>query len=165
MSLLVICGPVGAGKTTLLRQQVGVRAAAGQSVGGIASPAVFEDGRRAGYDLIELRTGQRRPLARVAAAPGMTPLIGRYWFDEAAIAAGNEAVIGAVRDGLEVIALDEVGPLEFAGGGWAPALDVALAADDGSQELMIVCRSALCDALPDRFPSPRWQGAARVSPR
>lgn len=159
MPLLIIHGPRGAGKTTYLRRHVGALAAAGKAVGGIASPAVFEGGRRVGYDLLDLRHGARRLLARVVTAPASVPTVGPYRFDDAAIAAGNSLLFTALRDQLEVVAIDEVGPLELAGHGWAPALAFALEGARLWQQLVIVARSSLCGTLPDRFPSPHWATA------
>lgn len=164
MGVKILCAAKGAGKTTFLRQQVANLAALGRSVGGIAAPAVFEHNRRKGYDLIDLRRGSRRPLARLRSSHEARPFIGGYEFDEAAIAAGNATIIAAVHDGLDVIAIDEVGPLEFEGKGWAPALEVALRDCRSTQELIVVVRPALMDELARRFPSREWAAASHVSP-
>ena len=164
MTLTVISAPRGQGKTTFLCAQVAARAAGGQSIGGIASPAVFDDGRRIGYDLLDLRCGSRRPLARVATSGDETPTIGVYHFDDDALAAGNAAVIAAVEDALDVIAIDEVGLLEMEGRGWAPALEFTLGARRPQQELVLAVRASVVDRLEGRFPSPLWEHARRVSP-
>jgi nucleoside-triphosphatase THEP1 len=164
MALTVVCGSRGQGKTTLLRQYAADAAGAGRTVGGIASPAVFEDEQRIGYDLLDLRDGSRRPLARVAASADETPTIGVYKFDAAALAAGNAAIIAAVQEGLDLIAIDEIGRLELDGGGWAPALTFALKACGPQQELIIAVRASLTEELTDRFSSPMWTSARRISP-
>lgn len=164
MALTVICASRGQGKTTLLRQYVAEAAKTGRSVGGIATPAVFENGRRIGYDLLDLRCGGQRPLARVVTSPDATPTIGSYRFDDDVLAAGNAAVIAAVQDGLDLIAIDEIGPLELQGRGWAPALTHALRTCRPQQELIIAVRTTLRDELPARFPSSLWKNAKRLSP-
>ncbi|MBN2562874.1 MAG: DUF2478 domain-containing protein [Phycisphaerae bacterium] len=179
MTLKILSADRGRGKTSFLRRYVADAAGRGRSVGGIASPAVFENGRRIGYDLIDLRRGSQRPLARMV-GPGDTPAdVGRYRFDEAAVAEGNAAVIAAVRDGLDVVAIDEIGPLELRGKGWAPALEFALREGDygaalsqdglsenrsSEPELIIVIRSSLVADLAGRFPSPAWSVADHISP-
>jgi nucleoside-triphosphatase THEP1 len=164
MFLTIVSGTRGQGKTTLVRQYVADAVAAGRSVGGVVSPAVFEHGERAGYDLLDLRSGRQRPLARVVTSPAETPTIGTFRFDEAALAAGNAAIVSAVQDGLDVIAIDELGPLELEGKGWAPALAFALQACRTEQELVVAVRASLADKLPVRFPSSLWEHAKRLSP-
>jgi nucleoside-triphosphatase THEP1 len=95
---------------------------------------------------------------------GTGPVVGRYRFDEAAIAEGNAAIMSAVSDGVDVVVVDEVGPLELRGQGWAPALERALQADKGTEEMLVVTRPSLVDQLPARFPSPLWGEARRVCP-
>jgi len=162
MLTTLITAARGEGKTTFLTRYVRNLVGAGCSVGGIVSPAVFDGDERMGYDLIDLRTGDRRELSRVAAAE--RPDVGVYRFDVAAIDAGRRALISATSAALDVIAIDEVGPLEFRGQGWAPALEVVLGACSGCQELVVVVRPSLVDELPARFPSPLWAASRRISP-
>ncbi len=164
MGVKILSAGKGEGKTSFLLEYAARKADRGWSVGGIASPAVFENGRRVGYDMIDLRRGSRRLLARVAISSDAACDVGMFRFDEGAVAEGNRAVVSAVRDGLDVIALDEVGPLEFDGEGWAPALEFALSKCRSAQELIVAVRSSLLDELPRRFPSPLWVSAERISP-
>ncbi len=164
MGITIVSAGKGEGKTTFLCESAARLAALGRTVGGIASPAVFEDDQRVGYDLLDLRVGHRRRLAQVAKAPIVTPTVGMYRLGDAAVTEGNISVISAVRDRLDVIILDEVGPLEFRGGGWAPALEVALRECLPGQELIVVVRPSLVEELPDRFPSALWDSAERISP-
>lgn len=54
--------------------------------------------------------------------------------------------------GADVIVVDEVGPLELAGGGWAAALDALVNRFDGP--MLLVARLALVDAVKTRWGSP-----------
>ena len=164
MAVKIFSAACGGGKTSFLYEYAAHAAKCGRSVGGIASPAVFEDGQRIGYDLVDLRYGSRCCLARVVSSSDAAATVGVYRFDDAAIAKGNAAIISAVRDGLGIIAIDEVGPLEFDGKGWARAFDVALRECSAKQELIVVVRSSLVDELANRFPSPVWAAAVHVSP-
>jgi nucleoside-triphosphatase THEP1 len=65
---------------------------------------------------------------------------------------------------LDVIAIDEIGPLEFDGKGWALALATALQEIRSEQELVVVVRPSLVGKLSTRFPSALWATARRVSP-
>jgi nucleoside-triphosphatase THEP1 len=164
MSLTLLCAASGLGKTTFLCDQIARLAAQGRSVGGVASPAVFEQGRRIGYDLLDLRNGARPVLARAVGPDSAAATVGVYRFDSDAIAAGNAAIIAAVQGGLDIIAIDEVGPLEMRGGGWTPALEFALTACRPGQQLIITVRPTLADKLPARFPASVWATQTRVVP-
>ena len=171
MGLTLLCAASGMGKTTFLCDQVARLAAQGRSVGGVVSPAVFEQGRRVGYDLLDLRSGVRRPLARAVGVDSVAaisaadaPAVGSYRFAETALRAGNDAIIQAVREGLDIIAIDEVGPLELQGGGWTPALEFALHTCRPGQQLIVTVRPTLADKLPVRFPASVWATQTRVAP-
>jgi nucleoside-triphosphatase len=163
MTLTVVSAERGRGKTTWVCVYADAAVRAGRTVGGIAAPAMGAGGRRVGYDLLDLRTGRRRPLARTVRSAAEVPTIGEYRFDDAAWAEGEAAVRDAVEAGLNIIVIDEVGPLEMQGRGWAAALTQALAACSAEQELVVVVRTALRDALPERFPSPWWTAARQVT--
>jgi nucleoside-triphosphatase THEP1 len=163
-SVKLVTAGRGEGKTTYVRRYAAARAAGGHTVGGIVSPAVFEGGRRLGYDLLDLRAGSRRPLARKAGPGDGPPTVGIYRFDAAVVADGNAAVMRAVRDGVSIVVIDEVGRLEFQGAGWAPALEFVLGEGGDDLELIITVRSLFVDELPVHFPSAAWGEAGRISP-
>lgn len=154
----------GEGKTTFLREYAACAVRRGLSAGGVAAPALFKEGQRVGYDLIDLRCGSRRPYARISSWSGAVRTAGMYWFDEAVEADGNAAIISAIEDRLDLVAIDEVGPREFLGSGLVLALSFALAELGPEQELILVVRPSLVEELPHRFPSPRWESVNRVSP-
>jgi nucleoside-triphosphatase THEP1 len=164
MNVYIVTAGRGEGKTSFLRAYAARTAERGRSVGGIACPAVFHCDRRIGYDWIDLRCARQHLLARVVGAPGAGPVVGRYRFDEAAIAEGNAAIVSAVSDGVDVVCVDEIGPLEFRGQGWAPALERALHEAKTTEEILVVTRPSLVDQLSTRFPSPLWNKARRVCP-
>jgi nucleoside-triphosphatase THEP1 len=119
---ILLTGPKGSGKTTLLEAAARQLAAAGLRVAGILSPGSFENGRRVRYDLLILDTGERLPLAELD--PNEPPDSGRcYRFHPEAVAAGLAALSPERLAAAGVIFVDEVGPMELRGEGWAPALD------------------------------------------
>jgi nucleoside-triphosphatase THEP1 len=164
MGLTLLCAISGMGKTTFLCDQVARLTARGRSVGGVVSPAVFEQGRRVGYDLLDLRSGTRRLLARAVGRDSATATVGAYRFNDDAIAAGNAAIIAAVQAGLDLVAVDEVGPLELRGGGWTAALEFALQNCRPDQQLILTVRPTLADRLPARFPASAWDTHTRLAP-
>ena len=164
MTLKILTAGRGEGKTTFLVKYARRIAMDKRSVGGIASPALYEGNRRIGYELVDLHEQTRWRLAGLGQVDHIGPIVGPFSFDQQAIDAGRNVIISAVRNGFDVVAIDEVGPLEFRGEGWAPALEIALDECRDEQELIIAVRPSLVHELSKRFPSPAWSTAHRISP-
>jgi nucleoside-triphosphatase THEP1 len=160
-TVAVVTGASGAGKTTLLLGLAEALRAAGRTVGGIAAPLVRDGGVRVGYDVIDLASGARTPLCRLAAG-GDDPAVGPFVFIAEGLALGRAAL--AAGGACEVVIVDEVGPLEMRGEGWAAALP-ALFARDGAA-IVLAVRLGLIEAVAthwDLRPGPIWL-AGEVSP-
>jgi nucleoside-triphosphatase len=111
---LLITGRPGVGKSTLFSRIVEALRAGGCSVGGIAAPeARGADGRRIGFYIVDLATGRRAWLARRDAGRA-GPRIGKYIVDPASAEAVGVKAIRAAIESHDVIAIDEVGPMELA---------------------------------------------------
>lgn len=119
---LLLTGSRGSGKTTLLEQAARRLKSEGCRVAGILSPGYCNDGVRSRFDLLILDTGERLLLAeRNGAEP---PDSGRcYRFLPETLAAGRAALAHERIAAAEVVFVDEVGPMELRGEGWAPALE------------------------------------------
>lgn len=117
---------------------------------GVISPARFEGGVKVGIDVLDVRTGQRRPLAEAGGAGGSptelrTP---RYRFDADAVAWGGEVLNAACP--CDVLIVDELGPLELERGqGWANALDILRDGPFGMA--VVVVRPGLLDVFRARL--------------
>lgn len=129
MSLALLLGDRHQGKTTTCRQLVERLRARGLSVAGIIAPAVFESGRCVGYAVVDLATGRSARLATLH-GPGVNQ-VGCYHFLAEGLALGRTALQQAAErphhqcgtGESSVVIVDEVGPLELAGGGWSEQLD------------------------------------------
>lgn len=109
--LLLLTGNPGIGKTTILLQVVDGLKARGCSVGGMISREVRSRGERVGFEILDLVSGRRGWLAHAGQKTG--PQVGRYRvnledLDSIGVAAIDEAVESA-----DVVAIDEVGPMEL----------------------------------------------------
>jgi nucleoside-triphosphatase THEP1 len=149
--LFMLVGETGSGKTTRAKEVIERLQAQGLRVGGILAPGLLESGRRTGFDLVNLATGESAPLARENTG-GAAPHAqwSRFSFSEQGLALGRRA-LGPDSLGADVVLVDEVGPFELAGGGWAPALDDL--ARDETRPLIMVVRSSIVDAVRRRWGS------------
>lgn len=154
--VFLITGPQGSGKTSLLLALAEELRAKGKVPGGFAAPVVLEGGERIGYDLLDLETGERVVLARKNLAPtGIRT--GPFTFAPAGIAFGEQALASASTHGCDVVAVDEIGPLELAGKGWSRAMDTLLPA---ASTLLLVVRPDLAQQVADRWnlkPTQVWK--------
>ena len=149
--VFILTGETGSGKTTLARRVVELLEKRGHPVGGILAPGLLEDGRRTGFDLIDLATGESAPLAREhAAGAGRHAQWSRFAFSPAGLALGAKA-LGPGTAAAAVVVVDEVGPFELAGGGWATALDRLVREYSGP--VLLVVRTSVVDDVRGRWGS------------
>jgi nucleoside-triphosphatase THEP1 len=110
-SLTIITGDHGAGKTRWCERKVLQARAANLELFGLLSPAVFEDGRKVGIALLDLSTGERRPLARLRGSASSGLMTADWLFEPETLAWGNRRLSKCGT--CDVFILDEPGPLEF----------------------------------------------------
>ena len=109
--VLLLTGIPGVGKTTVLMKTVNVLKQGGCKVGGMISREVRESGRRKGFEILDLNSSKRGWLAHVNQAIG--PQVGKYRVNVTDLNnIGVEAIIYAVEN-CDVVAIDEVGPMEL----------------------------------------------------
>jgi len=109
--VLLLTGPPSVGKTTVLMKVINALKEKGIHVGGMISREVREGGARVGFEILDLTSYKRGWLAHVNQKRG--PQVGKYRVNiEDLNAIGAKAVTEAVEK-CEVIAIDEVGPMEL----------------------------------------------------
>jgi nucleoside-triphosphatase THEP1 len=151
LRLFILAGGTGSGKTTRATEVVERLRARGVRVAGILAPGLLEDGTRTGFDIVNLATGETARLAREhAGGEARHAQWSRFAFSAEGLALGRKA-LGPDSRAADVVLVDEVGPFELAGGGWAPALDEL--ARDGAGSLVLVVRSSIVDAVKRRWGS------------
>jgi len=144
-TIVILSGKSGCGKTTLCAQVAALARARGLAVAGVLTPPRLVNGRKVGLDVIDLRTGQRRPLAEaVAATDG--PATGSWHFHAAGLAWGTLVLRRATP--CDLLVVDELGPLGLLRGqGWTVGLDLLRA---GRYRLaLVVVRPELLARLPE----------------
>jgi nucleoside-triphosphatase len=109
--VLLLTGAPGVGKTTLLIKAVNGLKAKGFSVGGMISREAREGNVRIGFEILDLTSSKRGWLAHLNQKFG--PQVGKYRINiEDLEKIGAAAIAGAVEK-YNVIAIDEIGPMEL----------------------------------------------------
>jgi len=141
---LLLAGPIGSGKTKAARILAAILLEKGFSVAGIVSPRILKAGETVGYVTQDIRTGKTLPLcAKLSPSSPLggnfsliPPSVGgegqgegeifrfrRFFFSRKALDFAN-SVLEEAAGKAEAIVVDEVGPLELSGRGFAPGLQV-----------------------------------------
>ncbi len=143
--MIFVTGEKHAGKTGLVLELVHQARTKGLHVAGIVCPGLWSEGRRAGFDLLEVDTGRSYVLSR--RIQGLRPV--PYMFDAEGVRKGKEALSVDRCRNADLVIVDEVGPLELKGGGWAQVLPGLLSL---SRPVHIwVVRRSLIQAVQDTF--------------
>jgi nucleoside-triphosphatase THEP1 len=112
--LILVTGPSGSGKTRWCLALAEHAASLGIHVGGLVSPAVFEDDRKVGIALRDLWSGAQRRLAIRKEASKSGQITEEWRFNDDTLNWGNNIL--AQPGSCQLFILDELGPLEFACG-------------------------------------------------
>jgi len=150
MKVQLLVGARRSGKTTTCQLLAETARRRGLRVGGIVSPPLYAGGRCVGYRVVDLASGRSEPLANET-GPGLERA-GRFHFTSAGLALGRAALETAALAAVDLVIVDEVGPLELAGGGWSQRLD-RVAERPGCMVLSV--RSSLAVRAAARWRVPR----------
>lgn len=146
---LIVTGNIGQGKTTWCQGLIGAARASGLKMGGLLSPPVFEDGVKIGIDLVNLYSNETRRLA-VRRTPTNEGVLTHNWAFDPEVLAWGDTILASVP-AVDVLVIDELGPLEFERGeGWQHGLS---AFDKGDYRIgIVVVRPWLLDTALARWP-------------
>jgi nucleoside-triphosphatase THEP1 len=147
--LRLLTGPRGSGKTSWCASFVAHAREKDLNPGGLLSPALFHDGKKIGIDLLNIVTGEQRPLARRCAHSSQDIQLGDWCFDPTTLDWGNQILRTLKNRGL--ILLDELGPLEFEKGIGLIA-GLKLIDEKMFHQAIVVIRPELLQPAKDRWP-------------
>ncbi|MFO8033551.1 MAG: NTPase [Candidatus Bipolaricaulota bacterium] len=121
---VAVSGHPGVGKTTFVQ---GLAAALPLRVGGIVTQEIRVVGRRVGFTLKDLATGEEGILAHLHHAQG--PQLGRYRVHTHDLEEIGAAAIERAAREAELVVIDEVGPMELTSERFVQAVRKALHSD------------------------------------
>jgi nucleoside-triphosphatase len=109
--VLILTGNPGVGKTTVLARTVSTLRGRGVSVGGMFSREVREGAARVGFEIVDISSAKVGWLAQMNQKKG--PQVGKYHVNLNDLESiGVQAIKNAVDDS-DVVAIDEIGPMEL----------------------------------------------------
>ena len=139
-NVVIITGEIGSGKTSLISALALRCKESGIKTGGIIAPAVYENGEKRGYNLIDVSTNRKTPLSQTNQIKGMAS-VGKYFFIQEAILFGREALSVQRNKDMQIVFIDEIGAWELQGQGWGTSLN----------ELIINCEMPLILSVRKKF--------------
>jgi nucleoside-triphosphatase THEP1 len=140
--LILWVGEKHSGKTTSAAELARAARAKGFDIAGLLAPSLYDNGVLAGFDVFDLRTEARAPLARRTSGGGQGE---PYIFTAEGLKVGRSALSAAATKSAELIIVDEFGPLELSGGGWRKDVDSLFASTDAV--ILLVVRRELADEV------------------
>ena len=148
-----LTGEVNCGKTTHLTSFVEEYRRKNHRVCGIVAPALWVQGRKIAYNLIDVYTGETKSWA------SLTPINdaekwGGFWFSREGLHLGQNA-LNRIDDLCDMGILDEIGPLELENRGWAFTLREILSRSP--KNMMIVVRTPLVQSVSSFFEIESYQ--------
>jgi nucleoside-triphosphatase len=125
--IILVTGQPGIGKTSTLRRVVKELERREYAVGGMICSEVREGGIRVGFEIKDLSTGERGWLAHVNQPEG--PRIGKYRVNSTDLdIIGVGSILGALQT-ADIVAVDEIGPMELSSQAFGNALMRAVESD------------------------------------
>ncbi|HYW96856.1 MAG TPA: nucleoside-triphosphatase [Bacteroidales bacterium] len=114
---VIITGDRGGGKTHFITNLFEFLSLFENQICGFVSKGIFDEDGRKEFVLKDLSSGQEFPLASRTPKEGYENT-GRFWFNPAAVTHGESIMKKAVEEKCKVLIIDEMGPVELAGGAW-----------------------------------------------
>jgi len=143
----ILTGETGEGKTTLLRKLTAELKEKRIRAGGILAPRLMDGNITSGYDVLDISSGISAPFLRLTNAEILG--VERFTQIEEGYQAGLKALDPDNNRESDVIVIDEAGPLEMRGEGWAGRISGLLNISDW--QIILVVRKSLVDGMSRKF--------------
>ena len=144
-AVVLITGRQGSGKTTLAQNLITGLKKAGQRAGGFYAEGSWKEGHREGFTLVRADNGEKAPLSgRAENGHDCVGKYGPFFFYKEGFELGHMALSAEALKGIRFVFIDEAGPLELAGKGWAADIS-GLSATAGKVLVLCVRESSVVD--------------------
>jgi nucleoside-triphosphatase THEP1 len=124
MEVIIISGEINSGKTTLMKKNVDKEKRKSQGPTGIIAPGIFKQDLKVGFNVEDISSGKIKLLASVEEKYSVGFSFGRFNFFKEGFEFAKKALLNFKPKG--VVFLDEAGPLELSGKGYADCLKALL---------------------------------------
>jgi nucleoside-triphosphatase THEP1 len=118
--LILWTGKKHSGKTTAVAKLVKIASSEGFEIAGVLAPSVYHNGRLVGFDALDLQDKTCAPLARRKINGGKNE---SFTFIASGLKHGYDALSAGINESVDIIIIDEFGPLELNGEGWRKSAD------------------------------------------
>jgi nucleoside-triphosphatase THEP1 len=151
---ILLTGRGGCGKTTACWKALpGLRTSGIKMAGFISPPLLDAGGKKTGIEMLNLATGEHHTFARIVSRD-QGPDVGVYRLEGDAIEWARGVLASALFSDIDLLVIDEIGPLELQrGGGFAFALE-PLADPERIPNAIVIVRRELVDELAERLGRP-----------
>jgi nucleoside-triphosphatase THEP1 len=145
--VVIITGKINSGKTTMMEKLFERKKTEGKSPVGIIARGVFRGKAKVGFDVVDLSTGSSMPLARIGREIRGGFSVGKFTFSNEGFQFAQKVLLNFKYN--DIVFLDEVGPLELDGKGYANCLKTLL--DSDISKLYIAVRSECLPEFMEKF--------------
>ncbi len=119
--VIILSGNKHSGKTTFALELANTLRLKGEKVGGFLAPGQFENNQRKEFEILDLNTRKRMLLCGIHQKEGEK--IGPFRFNPGGQEMGKKILAPENLKETEIVFIDEIGPLELKGFGWAKSID------------------------------------------
>lgn len=145
--IFILSGERGQGKTRYIREIINLFRQEEITVGGIYSDRVMNEGRTIGYDVVDIKSGERGVFLRLTGEPQFEQ-IGRYYIHLNGLRLGTNSLQTDDTE-CDIVVIDEVGQLELKDSGWSDSLKQLIQKDQC--HLLLTTRTRYTEALIKRL--------------
>ena len=141
--IIIISGNIQEGKTTFVEKVINRLARKEIKSAGFLAKVIYDGGNRTGYQLKDLSSDQSELLCTIEEQADWEHY-GKFYFNPDAQKVGN-TILNNIPQEAKLIVIDEIGPLELGGDGWASAIEQLV--NQSSRPMIWVVREHLVEKI------------------
>jgi nucleoside-triphosphatase THEP1 len=146
--IFLITGSVGEGKTTYTKKLIDILRKNNINVEGILSERVMNNFQTTGYDMVNIKTGEKEVFLRQNDDSG-SERIGRFTIFQKCLVMGNTFLSSLILPTKDIIIIDEVGLLELQNKGWSDSINKLL--EKSRNHILITVRDTYIDKVKNKW--------------